>query len=545
LLPHNIPIFPFAVVNYALGEIWNMNKSHPPEGLTFRLKMFLLVAAVNILLTGVFAGYLYHVQKKELLTGIDDKLRTSALAVRYILPGGFHDRVLGPASVSPEEHMDNVRKLSRYAKEAGVVYLYSIMEHQGKLVFTSTSATDKELREGAVDPYFTVYDDATEGMRNSFKDKKAFFEEYQDKYGNFRSVIIPVTAPGNRVYLVGADMDISSIHSLVVQNMTHALLAGLVLFMFSMAVSIIVIRPFTASISLMKKQVGDIIESHDLTRDVDVRSSDELGSIAGAVNELLEFTRSIISRMERSTATISTTSENLSANSLELISRTRDQGDAIMETSRTLEGLIQAINRNTSTAVQVESPLKDFHEAVHERLALITDVTDSMSEIQKSSAQIEKIVGVINEIAFQTNLLALNASVEAARAGDAGKGFSVVADEVRSLSLKTALSSRDIQQIVQGNINATRKGMKLVNETSDFFHVIIDQISDISQRVSRITDGCREQSNGIGHINETLERTRSILNRNTDLAKTLSNSGHDLHASVLAIDELIRSYKSA
>jgi methyl-accepting chemotaxis protein len=170
-------------------------------------------------------------------------------------------------------------------------------------------------------------------------------------------------------------------------------------------------------------------------------------------------------------------------------------------------------------------------------------MNDSMREIDVSSVGIEKIMGVMNEIAFQTNLLALNASVEVDRAGDAGKGFSVVAEEVRNLARKTAESSRDIEQIVHKNIDVTRKGLELVTEISDFFQVITEQITEIVAKISDITEVSREQSADIEYISGAISRTRDILERNTDLAGMLAESSRDLQASVFSLEEIIEPFK--
>jgi methyl-accepting chemotaxis protein len=166
-----------------------------------------------------------------------------------------------------------------------------------------------------------------------------------------------------------------------------------------------------------------------------------------------------------------------------------------------------------------------------------------MKEIAVSSVRIEKIIDIMNEIAFQTNLLALNASVEADRAGDAGNGFSVVAEEVRNLARMTAESAQDIEQIVHKNIDATRKGLDLVTETYDFFQVITEHITVIAAKVYGITQVSLEQSAGIEYISAAIARTKDILEQNTDLAGMLSESSRELQAKVFSLEESIVSLK--
>jgi methyl-accepting chemotaxis protein len=149
----------------------------------------------------------------------------------------------------------------------------------------------------------------------------------------------------------------------------------------------------------------------------------------------------------------------------------------------------------------------------------------------------------MNEIAFQTNLLALNASVEADRAGNAGKGFSIVAQEVQNLARKAAESSRDMEQIVLKNLNATRKGLEIVTDTSDFFRAILEQINEITSSISSITEVSREQGVGIEYINSAIARTKDILENNTDLAGMLSESSRELQANVTSLEKIIEPFK--
>jgi hypothetical protein len=489
-------------------------KAMPPEnsegrrlqirrGLSLRTKGLLFVAVINILSTIIFSVYSYQALKSSIMRDVDSRLLTSAHAIRYILPEGYHGRIISKVSISPQEYVSNINKLSQFSKYAGVTYLYTLMESGDKIVFTSTSATVEELKKGTFDHFFSVYEDATPALKQAFHDHKVFFEESHDKYGDYRTVIVPVIMPSEKVYAMGADIDTRPIKALLNKSLHRSLTIGGLLFMLSMTVSVVLFRRFTGSI---------------ITRDI----------IAG----VMALSGRIIK-----------TSQDLIGNSALLASRAQDQNEVVIETSTALEDLALVIGRNTEGSASVESELKSFNETVCARMSLLNEMNDSMGEIDVSSVGIEKIVGVMNEIAFQTNLLALNASVEADRAGDAGKGFSVVAEEVRNLAHKVAESSRDIEQIVHKNINATRKGLEIVIDTSDFFRVIIGQINEIVARISEITEVSREQNSGIEYINGAISRTRDILERNTDLAGMLAESSRDLQASVFYLAEFIEPFK--
>jgi len=473
------------------------------SGLSFRTKGLLFVALINIVSTIIFSVYSYQALKSSIMRDVDSRLLTSVHAIRYILPEGYHGRIISKASISPQEYVSNMSKLSQFSKYAGVTNLYTLMESGDKIVFTSTSATAQELKKGTLDQFFSVYEDATPKLKQALRDHKGFFEESHDKYGDFRSVIVPVIMASEKVYVMGADLNLRSIKALLNKSLNRSLMIGGLLFILSMTVSVVFLRRFTGFF---------------ITRDI----------IAG----VMALSGKIIK-----------TSQDLVGSSAELASYAQDQDEVVSETSKTLEDLALVIKRSTEGSASVETELRSFNDTVCSRMSLINGMNDSMSEIDVSSVQIEKIIGVMNEIAFQTNLLALNASVEADRAGDAGKGFSVVAEEVLNLARKTAESSRDIEQIVHKNINATRKGLEIVIDTSDFFRVLIAQINEIVARISEITEVSQEQSAGIEYINGAIGRTMDILEHNTDLAGMLSESSRELQASVFSLEKIIEPFK--
>ena len=473
------------------------------RGLSLRTKGLLFVALLNIISTSILSAYFYHAQKYSIMKDIDDRLLASAHAIRYILPEGYHGRIISKTSISPDEYASNINKLSQFSKYAGVTYLYTMMESGNKIVFTSTSATNEELKKGAFDHFFTVYEDATPKLKQALRDHKVFFEESHDKYGDFRSVFVPVRMPSEKVYVMAADLDIRSIKVLLNQGLLRSLMIGGLLFILSMVVSVVFFRRFTGFFI-----TGDI-----------------LSGVTASSGKIIKASQDIVS------------------NSAELASYAQDQNEVVSETSKTLEDLALVVGRSTEGSESVETELKSFNDTICARIGLINEMNDSMREIAVSSVRIEKIIEIMNEIAFQTNLLALNASVEADRAGDAGKGFSVVAEELRNFARMTAESSQDIEQLVHKNVDATRKGLDLVTETSDFFQVITEHITVIVAKISDITRVSLEQSAGMEYINAAIARTKDILEHNTDLAGMLSESSRELQSSVVSLEESIVSLK--
>ncbi len=127
-----------------------------------------------------------------------------------------------------------------------------------------------------------------------------------------------------------------------------------------------------------------------------------------------------------------------------------------------------------------------------------------MSRIEESSRKISDIIGVIDEIARRTNLLALNAAVEAARAGDAGHGFAVMASEVRSLAQRSSQAAKDIKDLITNSNTQVKDGVDLVNRAGTSLSEIVESIKSVAQIVADIANASAEQSTGIEQVNTAL-----------------------------------------
>ncbi len=133
-------------------------------------------------------------------------------------------------------------------------------------------------------------------------------------------------------------------------------------------------------------------------------------------------------------------------------------------------------------------PLADVPE-VHRQLAsFVENVSAIMKEIENSSKEIDNIMNIINDLRFQAHLLALNATVEAARAGEAGRGFTVIAAEIKNLAQKTAESSKTIQALATQNVASAKKALELVNESSVFCSAVMKMINELALKIDKISE---------------------------------------------------------
>lgn len=165
----------------------------------------------SFILFGVAVFYFnyseYHIHKTTFYKQVDEKLRLSALATDIVLSPEFHDRAVDASSITLNEYNLNMDHLSKLANKLNIIYLYTMVQKDGKIYFTASNATDEERRTGVnLTHYFDHYDDASEILKKVFETHQTSYDEYTDKWGTFRSVFIPMKSPNGNTYVIAADI---------------------------------------------------------------------------------------------------------------------------------------------------------------------------------------------------------------------------------------------------------------------------------------------------------------------------------------------------
>jgi methyl-accepting chemotaxis protein len=166
-------------------------------------------------------------------------------------------------------------------------------------------------------------------------------------------------------------------------------------------------------------------------------------------------------------------------------------------------------------------------------------MTQAMSAIDASSAEVAKIVKNIDEIAFQTNILALNAAVEAARAGEAGAGFAVVADEVRSLAQRSAAAARETAEKIEAAIESSRNGSRSSSRVGETLRQIADKVSSTDTLVGDIANSAKEQAQGIQQIHQGIAQVDKVTQSNSASAEESASAAEELHTQAGALREIV------
>ena len=212
-------------------------------------------------------------------------------------------------------------------------------------------------------------------------------------------------------------------------------------------------------------------------------------------------------------------SDGISTAADDLSRRTEQQAASLEETAAALDEITATVRKTAEGAGharQIVGAAKHDAEASGE---VVRSAVEAMSGIERSSGQIGRIIGVIDEIAFQTNLLALNAGVEAARAGDAGRGFAVVASEVRALAQRSADAAKEIKALISASSQHVGQGVDLVGQTGRALERIVAQVKDIDAVVNEIAASTKEQAIGLDQVNTAINQMDQVTQQNAAMVE--------------------------
>ncbi|SKA36882.1 globin-coupled sensor protein [Consotaella salsifontis] len=284
------------------------------------------------------------------------------------------------------------------------------------------------------------------------------------------------------------------------------------------------------------------LASGDLSVPITAEFAPEFHQIRDDFNNAMLAFAEMVSTVSTSAHTLETSAKEIATASRDLAGRTERQAANLEESAAALHELTDGVRTASKRAHHAASTVTASTNEAEAAETVMHRAVTAMGEIEKSSQEIGKIIGVIDEIAFQTNLLALNAGVEAARAGEAGKGFAVVAQEVRALAQRSADAAKEIKGLISKSSSQIHAGVGLVTETGDALQKIVRRSNDIRQEVAAIAETADNQANSvsevnnaIGQIDQTTQQNAAMVEQATAVAHTLNDEAGNLLALMSAI----------
>ena len=292
-------------------------------------------------------------------------------------------------------------------------------------------------------------------------------------------------------------------------------------------------------------ELGHVLSSlakGDLSKTVEGDYRGQFLVLKENTNETVMRLHDIIAELQVSAREITQGVREISTNNQELNSRTEEQASSLEQTASAMEEITSMV-RNTADSVSTATELSNrTRELGNQGDEVLSQAIVSMEDIDHASHKIEKIIVVINEIAFQTNLLALNASVEAAHAGDQGKGFAVVATEVRNLAQRSAQAATEIKGLIEDSGEKVQQGSALVSDSGQALGEIVTSVNKVSTLLAEIENAGIEQSKGIGEVNLAITRIDTTTQSNKAMVQQTAAASQELEKHAVKLAELIEFF---
>lgn len=278
------------------------------------------------------------------------------------------------------------------------------------------------------------------------------------------------------------------------------------------------------------------IANGNLDVDVKIDSRDEVGELGMAFEKMTNHINDVMTNIDSAAEQVSAGSKQIADSSMGLAQGATEQASSIEQLTASIEEISSQTRINADNANQANELAELTKENAIQGNIEMKHMLQSMEEINESSANISKIIKVIDEIAFQTNILALNAAVEAARARQHGKGFAVVAEEVRNLAARSADAAKETTRMIEGSIKKVNEGTKIATKTAESLNKIVDDVAKVSNIVGNIAAASNEQAIGISQINQGVMQVSEVVQTNSATSEESAAASEELSSQA----ELLR-----
>jgi methyl-accepting chemotaxis protein len=505
--------------------------------------MLLLTFVANATYT-VFA---YQLRKADVLEMIDDRLKiATGAAARFIPEELIEDAAEG--NISAEAFNKYAFLLKKFAVENDLEYVYLLIKAADGWRFAIDIPTDEEFKKNVSLQPLELYAEPPAELESVYKNGGIAHMNYSDEWGNHRGAIALHQTKSGLKFVAAADVSAENLDEFLNRTLYVSLMISAAIFAANAIICYLIVTKLLSPLSAAQIEIRAIHAEMNLARRAQ-EGKDEIGRLCTDLNELLTDLQRAIGAAKGNAAANSNASEQLKigGNAIyERVAQSRRAASTIIEDGkkasdllRTLEATFSESGRDmSSTAKDVRHTKEEigkFTALAQKEGAAWQDISERLSGLAKEADQTKSVLNTIGDIADQTNLLALNAAIEAARAGEHGRGFAVVADEVRKLAERTQRSLSETSATITAIVQSISDIASMMEANSGDFLKLVDS----AQQAAQVMDGTAAQ---IVATHDTMEKATEdsalILSKTQAVLGAVSEIGKASEESAAAVKEI-------
>ncbi|WP_415885289.1 methyl-accepting chemotaxis protein [Neptuniibacter sp. QD37_6] len=383
----------------------------------------------------------------------------------------------------------------------------SFKDGQGKALFTNIANTARQNNEGYEDYLWP------RPGKSIAVEKISYFKLFEP-WG----------------WVIGTGVYVDDVDASFYSRLTEAFIFLALVIPMVVWLTVIISRSITQPLSHMTKVMENVAKGKLMAR-IDIKNQDELGDVSKAINHTLDIQQQLIQKLTNSSHHILSSAEQMASTTEQTSAGVKQQhgetqllATAMQEMSATAQDVANNAQQTAEITVQAESTARLGDEIVRTTISAINDLAaqvqsqaDVITKLEQDTLQVESILSVIRDISDQTNLLALNAAIEAARAGEQGRGFAVVADEVRVLAKRTSESTDQIQSLNDRLKNACQGAVSMMGNSHSEAQNCIDRAASAGEHLNDIVLNVQQ-------IMEMNSAVAEVVQQQSQVAEEMSNN---------------------